>query len=51
VVVLVDDGAEPLEFVAFPLAAGFRAERIGGEFDSLAAELVDVVVGAGDVLT
>ena len=53
VVVLVEDDAEPLEFVAFPLAAGFGAERVGGEFgefDSLAAELVDVPIGAGDVL-
>src|SRR6266511_3884146 len=53
VVVLVDDSAQPLEFVVLPLAARLRAERVGGqlgELDSAAAELVDVVVGAGDVL-
>src|SRR6266511_1302092 len=53
VVVLVDDSAQPLEFVVLPLATRLGAERVGGqlgELDSAAAELVDVVVGAGDVL-
>src|SRR6266511_246696 len=53
VVVLVDDSAQPLEFVVLPLAARLGAERVGGqlgELDSAAAELVDVGVGAGAVL-
>src|SRR6266496_5969502 len=52
--VLVDDPRHPLECVAFPLTAGRGAERVvdeHGELCRLAAQLDDVLVGAGDVLT